>query len=52
MQVLEEFRKGFKYREELLRPAMVKVAVSSKPAEPAAEGGEEAPKEDAKPDQA
>lgn len=51
-EVLEEFRKGFKYREELLRPAMVKVAVSSKPAEPAAEGGEEPPKEDAKSDQA
>lgn len=31
MQVLEEFRKGFKYKEELLRPAMVKVAVASSP---------------------
>lgn len=38
MQVLEEFRKGFKYKDELLRPAMVKVAVSSSPA---AEGGDE-----------
>lgn len=31
-EVLEEFRKGFKYRDSLLRPAMVKVAVSNKPA--------------------
>ncbi|NJR42283.1 MAG: nucleotide exchange factor GrpE [Akkermansiaceae bacterium] len=27
--MLEEFRKGFKYKQQLLRPAMVKVAVST-----------------------
>lgn len=37
LQVLEEFRKGFKYKDELLRPAMVKVAVSSAPPAPPVE---------------
>jgi ribosomal protein S6 len=48
MQVIEEFRKGFKFKEQLLRPAMVKVAVASpnakatedKSEEPKAEGSE------------
>lgn len=39
-EVLEEFRKGFKYKDELLRPAMVKVAVSTAPPPPA-EGAED-----------
>lgn len=43
-EVLEEFRKGFKYRDQLLRPAMVKVAVSNKPApEAPAKGPEDIP---------
>jgi molecular chaperone GrpE len=29
--ILEEFRKGFMFNGKLLRPAMVKVAVNSKP---------------------
>jgi molecular chaperone GrpE len=29
-QVIEEIRKGYKLREKLLRPAMVKIAVNSK----------------------
>jgi molecular chaperone GrpE len=33
-EVLEEFRKGFKFKDQLLRPAMVKVAVSSAPSRP------------------
>jgi hypothetical protein len=37
MQVLEEFRKGFKYKDQLLRPAMVKVAVSTAPPASSAE---------------
>jgi molecular chaperone GrpE len=39
--VLEEFRKGFTYKEKLLRPAMVKVAVSNKPAEGGSESSSE-----------
>jgi len=43
-EVLEEFRKGFKYKDQLLRPAMVKVAVSNKPApEAKAKGPEDIP---------
>ena len=43
-EVLEEFRKGFKFRDSLLRPAMVKVASSNKPApEAKAKGPEDIP---------
>jgi molecular chaperone GrpE len=38
--VLEEFRKGFKLGERLLRPAMVKVSFSEEPAAAASSDGE------------
>lgn len=49
--VLEEYRKGFMFEDQLLRAAMVKVAVNSTPADTAASGtesgGDAAPKSDA-----
>lgn len=43
--VLEEFRKGFRLGERLLRPAMVKVSFSEAPAAPAASDSDSAGEE-------